>query len=248
MSSGGNTVDRRGSAETVPVSRHGDDIDAKLVAGRLVAGFVVLAGTLALLGWIGRLFVFDGALGDGEADAVAWIAERRVGFLDPVATVTSAASDTRTVVGVLIGATTMLWVERWRRQALTVLFGVILEFATFLTVGSVIGRSRPDVETLGSVPSTPSYPSGHTAAALVLYGSLVLVARSVSSGSVPRWIWAIPVAIAVLVATSRVYDGVHYPTDVVAGMLLGAGALVAAAHASGLVDVRERGGSRSPEN
>lgn len=246
MSSGENKVDRRGSTDAAPVSRHGDDIDAKLVAGRLVAGFVVLAGTLALLGWIGRLFVFDGVV--GEADAVAWIAERRVGFLDPVATVTSAASDTRTVVGVLIGATTMLWVARWRRQALTVLFGVILEFATFLTVGSLIGRSRPDVETLGSVPSTPSYPSGHTAAALVLYGSLVLVARSISSGSVPRWIWAISVVIAALVAASRVYDGVHYPTDVFAGMLLGAGALIAAAHASGLIDVRERRGSRSPES
>lgn len=246
MSEHAKVADDRQSPDPSMTSTHDDGMDAKVVAGRFFAGLGVLVGVLSLLGWIGNLFAFD-ALGEADADAVAWIADNRVDALEPVSTIISAASDTRTVVGLLVGATTMLWVTRWRRQALTVLFGVILEFSTFLAVGTIVGRPRPDVEPLGSVPSTPSFPSGHTAAALVLYGSLVLVARSVASGSVSRWTWWIPAVLAVLVAVSRVYDGVHHPLDVVAGLLLGAGALVAAAYATGLVDVRERRASWSTD-
>ena len=109
---------------------------------------------------------------------------------------------------------------------------VILEFTTFLAVGALIGRARPDVETLHSVPSTPSFPSGHVAAAFVLYGSLVLVAGSLRS--IPRSWWLAPLAIALSVAAARVYEGVHHPTDVAAGLVLGVGALGCAAAATGI--------------
>ena len=115
---------------------------------------------------------------------------------------------------------------------------VLLEFTTFLAVGAIIGRDRPDVEALGSVPSTPSFPSGHAAAAFVLYGALVVVARSLSPRQVPRVIWALPTFIALLVAAARVYEGVHNPTDVAAGLLLGIGAVTAAGFATGIIDVR----------
>jgi len=102
-----------------------------------------------------------------------------------------------------------------------------------------------------------SFPSGHTAAAFVIYGSLVFVARSLSSQSsatqssatqssatqswsarsISRAVWLVPPFLALLVAVARVYEGVHYPTDVAAGLLLGA--VVAASVATGLTDLRD---------
>lgn len=215
------------------------DLPVRTVAKRAVLSFALLTGILAALGWIGRWLIFDRAPGDAEADFVAWIAEHRVGFLDSAASIASTLSDTWTVIGVLIGAVSMLWVVGHRRHASTVVLAVLLEFTTFLAVGELTGRARPDVDALNSVPSTPSYPSGHTAAAFVLYGALVLVARSLSPQTVPRWIWAIPLAIALLVAASRVYEGVHHPTDVLAGLLLGAGALAAASYTTGITVRRD---------
>ena len=238
------TTDQDRSSSAKPSEVDDEPVALGTVAKRAVIGFVVLTGALSMLGFIGVFLVFDGTLGNAEADFVGWVADNRVGVLDSIATTGSTLSDTWTVIGVLVGAASMLWAAGHPRHAMMVGLAVLLEFTTFLAVGAIIGRARPDVETLHSVPSTPSYPSGHVAAAFVLYGALVLVARSLSARSVQRWLWAVPLVIACVVAGSRVYEGVHHPSDVVAGFLLGIGALVMAAHATGIVELgsnRHRG-------
>mgnify|MGYP000205929697 CR=1 FL=1 len=217
------------------------------VLKRAAISFVLLNVGLCLIGGVGVLFLFDGAVGDAEADLLGWIADNRVDVLDSVFTVASALSDTWTVVGVTVGAASMLWVTGHGRHAATILIALALEFFTFLVVGAIVGRERPDVETLHSVPSTPSFPSGHTAAAFMLYGSLILVARSMSprpgTPSTPPWVWVVPSIIAVVVAVARVYEGVHNPIDVAAGLLLGIGALVGAGLSTGIIDPPRRRGA-----
>jgi undecaprenyl-diphosphatase len=83
---------------------------------------------------------------------------------------------------------------------------------------AVIGRERPPladprVHPLIPLPHDPSMPSGH--AMMAFSGAVILAAV------LPRWRWAL-LAVAAGVAVSRVYLGVHYPSDVVAGALLGA--------------------------
>lgn len=84
----------------------------------------------------------------------------------------------------------------------------------------VVARHRPDstalFDPLTPEPGTDSFPSGHTALAVALVIALCLLARGT------RWQWPILVlgaAVAVTVALSRIYLGVHYPTDVVASFL-----------------------------
>jgi len=60
--------------------------------------------------------------------------------------------------------------------------------------------------------------------------------------SIPRSVWLVPIFLALLVAAGRVYEGVHHPTDVAAGLLLGIGAVVAASVATGLTDLRNMSG------
>lgn len=211
-------------------------IDARRTVLRVGVAIVVSCATLAALGAVGRFFVFDGSIGDAEHDLVAWIAENRTGVLDPLATNGSTLADTWTVIGVMVGSIGMLLVTGHRRGAALIFSAVIIEFTTFLVVGYVIDRARPDVEVLHSLPSTSSFPSGHVAVTVALYGSLILISRSLHPRSTPA-IWAVPFLFAIVVAASRVYEGVHYPTDVAAGFVLGVGSLVGAAVATGFAEL-----------
>jgi undecaprenyl-diphosphatase len=72
-----------------------------------------------------------------------------------------------------------------------------------------------------------SYPSGHTAAAIAVYGGLVLLLTSLVKNRVFRVLaWTIAVAIPAFVAISRMYRGMHHPLDVAGGVLVGIAALV----------------------
>ena len=163
---------------------------------RFVTAFVALSAGLLVVGGIGRLVVFDTAVGHAEADLVGWIADHRVGLLDTVATVGSTLTDTWTVIGVLVGAVTILVSAGHSRSAGVMLAGVALELSVFLTAGAIVDRGRPDVEALHSVPATPSFPSGHVAVAVVLYGEVRVFHRPHPSpqtdkgavASVRRWL------------------------------------------------------------
>jgi undecaprenyl-diphosphatase len=81
---------------------------------------------------------------------------------------------------------------------------------------------------LESLPVNASYPSGHTAAAIAVYGGLALLITSRISSLAPRvFIWLIAVAIPVYVAFARMYRGMHHPLDVLGGVVIGIAALTA---------------------
>ena len=83
------------------------------------------------------------------------------------------------------------------------------------------------MERLESLPVDASYPSGHTAAAVALYGGLLLLLASRFDNAVVRVLAIVlGVAIPLFVAWSRMYRGMHHLSDVVAGLLMGLGALV----------------------
>jgi membrane-associated phospholipid phosphatase len=88
---------------------------------------------------------------------------------------------------------------------------------------------RPTVAMI-ALPDSFSFPSGHAMAASALYVTLALIAAGGERRTGPRQLLiASGVAVALLVAWSRVYLGVHYLSDVIGGMLIGsAGAIVAA--------------------
>jgi undecaprenyl-diphosphatase len=106
---------------------------------------------------------------------------------------------------------------------------------------ALVGRPRPPVHQLEAVSGT-SFPSGHAAEAAAFF---LVVAVMLVRGARARWMRLLVAGTAIVliaaVALSRVYLGVHYPTDVAAGLLLGGtwGALTATAgSASGRSHVR----------
>jgi undecaprenyl-diphosphatase len=86
----------------------------------------------------------------------------------------------------------------------------------------LFARPRPDLVSHGSFVHTASFPSGHSMMAAVAYLSLgVLVARTLPQRRLKVYVIALAALATILVGVSRVYLGVHWPTDVLAGWLAG---------------------------
>lgn len=125
----------------------------------------------------------------------------------------------------LLGPMAVFGKETGRRIALAGLAGLALGFASSEILKELTMRPRPflalpDVRLLIPEPSSYAFPSGHATSAFAAASGAVLAARRLL-GRAPLWGWGM-LALAAAIAYSRIYVGVHWPTDVAAGIALGA--------------------------
>lgn len=107
--------------------------------------------------------------------------------------------------------------------ALFVLASVIGGVLISQTMKWAYARPRPELVPHGAEVYTASFPSGHSMMAAVVYLTLgALLARTQVDRAVKIYILTVAIVVTVLVGVSRVYLGVHWPTDVLAGWSLGA--------------------------
>jgi undecaprenyl-diphosphatase len=112
--------------------------------------------------------------------------------------------------------------RRWRAAAF-VAMAVAGEKLVYAVSVVVVGRPRPPVPTVGSTYATSSFPSGHVGSAITLYGSVALLVWWSCRGRSARRAVALGAALVLplVVAFCRMYRGFHFPSDVVAGALVG---------------------------
>jgi undecaprenyl-diphosphatase len=108
---------------------------------------------------------------------------------------------------------------RWKRAA--ILFVITLAGALVLdgTLKLIFHRPRPPAAFFGTpLPDSYSFPSGHALFSVCFFGVLAeLASARVKSRASRVAIWMAAVVLAFVIGLSRVYLGVHYPSDVIAG-------------------------------
>ena len=134
----------------------------------------------------------------------------------------TALGSTVVLALIVIAVTGFLAITGRRRTAGLVLAAVISGTLLSSLFKHGFARPRPDLVPHGTVIYTASFPSGHAMMSTLVYLTLgSLLARTQASGRVRTYILAAAAMTALLVGFSRVYLGVHWPTDVVAGWALG---------------------------
>ncbi len=203
-------------------SRSGAGTGWRAAAVRLLAAAVVLWLLLVLVGHLlGHQWSHSGLVRwDASVDR-RLAANRRQPWTNLTHLATFGA-ETTTVIAIVVVAFVLLRLRlgRWR-EPLFLAITVIGEVTIFVSTTLLVERARPSVPHLDSAPPTSSFPSGHTAASVALYGALAVLAWRASSRMWLRTLATVlAVAMPLMVAASRLYRGMHYPTDVTAGALL----------------------------
>lgn len=140
---------------------------------------------------------------------------QRQEWLDPVF-VSLTYAGTHGAAWIAIGVLVALWLRRpW--PAVAVPLAVLVAELASAGLKSVTDRARPPeglgVDSLVPTPSTSAFPSGHAATSMAAAVVLAVAAPALAP---------VFLSLAALVGVSRLYVGVHYPLDVVAGAMLGA--------------------------
>ncbi len=124
---------------------------------------------------------------------------------------------------IVLAVTAFLAATQRRREALEIF---AMSFSGWLlshAMKFVFQRPRPDLVPYGADVFSSSFPSGHATVSAVVYLTLAAVlARSTDDVRVKAFVVSLAILLTVAIGFSRVYLGVHWPTDVLAGWSLGA--------------------------
>jgi membrane-associated phospholipid phosphatase len=212
-----------------------------VAAAAAFLGYVVLALLLVGIGLILTKLLIPGPVGTWDNSVNRWFVDNRTSTGNTLTDYASILAGTGTVLTIAGAAAVILAIRRLWYEIGFLLIMFFIEFSVFLTTVTLIDRPRPTVPKLDGVPATSSFPSGHVAAAIVLYVGLAILISSQTRHTVIRvLVWAIALTFVVGVGISRVYRGLHHPTDVFAGVILGTGALLFAIMAMRSADAASR--------
>ncbi len=213
--------------EAADAIRPGVDDNAPLLAhprakvAEILTGWVLVFGSLFVLGYALIHWSAGSFIARLDTTVPQWFAARRTPALDEFSWYLSKAGDTHAVLAVsLVFCPLIVAAVRSWRPVLFVALVMFGELSLFLATAAAVGRPRPPVPHLDGPLPTSSFPSGHIAATMCLYTAIAVLV-------LPRtdrwWRWLTVVLAVVMpagVAVSRMYRGMHHPSDLLGATVL----------------------------
>ena len=148
-----------------------------------------------------------------------WIDSNFPDWLDGPMRLVTALGYYWAVVPLLAVAAFFFYRKGWRLSAILLVVSTGGSIVLTTVLKAVFGRARPELFDSGYQASFYSFPSGHATVAVGFYGMLTVILAYRLRGRA-RWVVAASgVLIVLLIGFSRLYLGVHYPTDILAGYL-----------------------------
>lgn len=173
------------------------------------------AGSLACF-WLDLWLVDRGSAQGFDDRVLVWVHERSTPWLDRLFNViTSTGGVGRTVPVVAVAG--LLWATRHRLEAGTLVVAAVVGQSITYAIKAMVARDRPRLFAIANMPTDTSFPSGHALGSTILYGLIALglwhTGHRITAAALVVWIG--------LIAFSRVYLGVHHPTDVLGAIFVG---------------------------
>jgi len=194
-----------------------------LVGAALAVGLIIAAAAMFLFVWLGEEML------EGETRSVdLWIRDTIHGHAGPGLTTVMVAASRWGAPGVLailgVVAAAVFLMEGWRRAALLVALTMAGASLLDTLLKHLYGRARPlPLFDFYPSPHSFSFPSGHALFATCFFGGVaVLTSHRFRHPATQVAVWIVAVLAIGLIGISRIYLGVHYPTDVLGGLAAGA--------------------------
>jgi len=154
-----------------------------------------------------------------DRTVLLWIHARSPEWLEGPMRLVTALGYYWVVLPLLAAVVLVFYLKGWRLSATLLLVSTVGGSVLTTVLKAVFERSRPELFGTGYAASFYSFPSGHATVAVGFYGTLTLILAYRLRGFA-RWaVVACGVLLVLLIGFSRLYLGVHYPTDVLAGFL-----------------------------
>jgi undecaprenyl-diphosphatase len=189
----------------------------RLMTEALLIGLLAAAVALALFSWLGREIILgvtlplDGLLRD-------WVHALATPQLTKVMIAASLYGGPGWLVPLGVGLAIAFLVRGWRRGALLIVVTMAGTGLLDTVLKLSFGRTRPEAFFDYPLPLSHSFPSGHAFfSASLLGGFAVLISGRIRSQVLRALLWVVTIGLILLIGFSRVYLGVHYPSDVFAG-------------------------------
>lgn len=202
------------------IARYAHNVYATFGIFLVMGAAIAIAGTWAFATLAGH--VTSGSTQAFDNAVLRWLGAHRIPSLDPVMLdITSLG--TSSVVAMVVGvAALFLWLAQHKHSAILLFVatfgGVVLN--NLLKLG--FGRPRPEVIPWATTATFYSFPSGHAMSSTIVYSTVAYLAARLQRTHAARIAISLVAAIVIfLVCLSRLYLGVHYPSDVLAGVIIG---------------------------
>ena len=191
----------------------------RLVGGLVVVG-AALVGVLYLLGLVVTGDAASSLRSSFDLPVIRFFEDARSGTLTGLMRAVTLIGGTPMIMLLLLGAALLSYVlERSTRWSIFFVAVLALAPQSSSLVKELVGRPRPTLSPLYEIGSN-AFPSGHATNSAAALGAVALFVALRSKK--PWLVWGLAGLVVLAVGVTRVYLGVHWPTDVIAGWLLGA--------------------------